>query len=191
MANTRPLTYTRIAEVLTDLGMITEDKARSVLDEASSYATEPIERSHEVASSLESFAVAVRIHSDDVDFADEHYDWLLNEAATLTDGKVTVSEYRFEKDDPDDDECGLGTMHFSCNGKPFSFDVQQESNDYLDMGAARHAIEALSPDDDPRAFRCVQQQGSAHDDDFMVLATAEQREGLNRELGIIFAPALG
>lgn len=191
MANTQPITYTRIAEVLTDLGMITEDKARGVLDEAFSYATEPIGRAHEVASSLESFAVAVRIHSDDVDFADEHYEWLLNEAAALTGGKVTVSGYRFEKDDPDDEECGLGTMHFSCNGKPFSFGVEQESNDYLDMGSARQAIEALGADDDPRDFRLVEQGTAHHDDDIMVLATADQREGLNRRLGLTFAPPLG
>jgi hypothetical protein len=187
VANTLPITYTRIAGVLTELGMISEAKARSVLDGASAYATESIERRHEVASALESFDVAVSIHSDDVDFADEHYEWLLNQAAALTGGKVTVSDYRFEKDNPDDEDCGLGTMHFACNGKPLSFDVQQESNDYLDMGAAREAIEALSPEDDPRDFRCVEQHGPPNDDT-MVLATAEQREGLRQHLGITFEP---
>jgi hypothetical protein len=59
------------------------------------------------------------------------------------------------------------------------------------MGAAQQAIEALSPDDDPRDFRCVEQEGPHLDDDFMVLATAEQREGLQRHLGITFEPPLG
>ncbi|GHG85661.1 hypothetical protein [Streptomyces lanatus] len=191
MANTQAITYVRIAEVLTGLGMITADKACGVLEEAVSYATGPIDRRHEVAGALESFGVAVSIHSEDVDFADEHYDWLLDEAAALTGGKVTVSDYRFEKSYPDDEDCGLGTMHFKRNGEPLSFGIEQESNDYLDMGAARQAIEALSPDDDPRDFRCVEQEGPHLDDDFMVLATAEQREGLLRHLGITFEPTLG
>ncbi|MEU0391818.1 hypothetical protein ABZ208_03330 [Streptomyces sp. NPDC006208] len=66
-------------------------------------------RRYEAAGALESFDVAVSIHSDDVDFADEHHEWLLNEAAALTGGKVTGSNYRFEKDNPDDEDCGLGT----------------------------------------------------------------------------------
>ncbi len=191
MATTQVTTYVRIAEVLTDLGMITQDKAHRVLEEAASYAREPIRRRHEVADALESFGVAVAIHSEDVDFADEHYEWLLNEAAALTGGKVTVSGYRFEKARPEDEDCGLGTMHFTCNGKPLSFGVEQESNDYLDMGAAQEAVEALSPDGDPRDFRCVEQEGPHFDDDYMVLATAEQREGLLRHLGIAFGPPLG
>ncbi|MGW1378880.1 hypothetical protein ACWD6P_32070 [Streptomyces sp. NPDC002446] len=191
MASTPSISYVRIAEVLTDLGMITQEKARSVLDEAAAYATEPIKPHYEVASALESFDVAVSIHSEDVDFADEHYEWLLNEAAALTGGRVTVSHYRFEKDNPDDEDCGLGTMHFECNGKPLSFGIEQESNDYLDMGAARQAIEALSPHDDPRDFRCVVQAGPHLDDDIMVLATAEQRAGLLQHLGITFEPPLG
>ncbi|MFJ5679655.1 hypothetical protein [Streptomyces sp. NPDC093097] len=108
------------------------------------------------------------------------------EAAALTGGKVTVSHYRFEKDHPDDEDCGLGTMHFECNGKPVSLAVEQESNDYLDMGAAQMAIEALSPEDDPRDFRRVAQEGPDLDDDLMVLATAEQRAGLREHLGITF-----
>lgn len=191
MVATQPITYVRIAEVLTGLGMITKEKAQSVLDGAAAYATEPIERRYEIASALESFDVAVSIHTDDVDFADAHYEWLLNEAAALTGGKVTVSNYRFEKRYPDDEDNGLGTMYFECNGKPLSFGVEQESNDYLDMGAAREALEALSAPDDPRSFRCVEQEGRDLNDDIMVLATAEQREGLRQHLGITFEPPWG
>ncbi|WP_031487530.1 hypothetical protein [Streptomyces bicolor] len=189
MTRSRSITHVRIAEVLIELGMISEEKAKRVLDEAARYATELIERRYDIASALESFDVAVSIHSDDVDFADAHYEWLLNEAASLTGGKVTVANYRFEKDNPDDEDCGLGTMHFECNGKPLSFGVEQESNDYLDMGAARVAIEALRADDDPREFRCVEQEGPDLDDDIMVLASPEQREGLLQRLGIDFEPA--
>ncbi|SDO80232.1 hypothetical protein SAMN04487981_113183 [Streptomyces sp. cf386] len=191
MTNSRSITYARIAEVLTGLGMISEEMAGRVLDEFAEYANEPIERGHEVAGALESFEVAVSIHSDDVDFADAHYEWLLNEAAALTGGRVTVSNYRFAKSNPDDEDCGLGTMHFECNGKPLSFGVEQESNDYLDMGSARQAIEALSHHDDPWEFRCVAQEGPQLDDDIMVLASSEQREGLRRHLGITFEPPLG
>lgn len=49
------------------------------------------------------------------------------------------------------------------------------------------AIEALSPDDDPRSFRCVDSGPyTLGHDDVMVLATAEQGEGLTRHLGITF-----
>jgi hypothetical protein len=184
MAATQPITYVRIAEVLTDLGMITEEKARSVLDRAAAYATDPIKRQHWVASALESFGVAVSIH------ADEEYESLLNEAAALAGGTVTVANYLFEKENPDDEDCGLGTMHFECNGTPLSFDVEQESNDYFDMGAAQQAIQALRSDDDPRDFRCVKQEGSDFSADIMVLATAEQRDGLLRYLGIAFEPRI-
>ncbi|MFI9045966.1 hypothetical protein [Streptomyces sp. NPDC053427] len=187
MSNVQPISYVRVAEVLTDLGMITEEKARSVLEEAAAYATEPIKRRCEIPGALEAFGVAVSIHCDDVDFADEYYAWLLDEAAALTGGKVTVSNYRFEKANPDDEECGLGTMHFDRNGKPLSISVEQESNDYLDVGAAQEAIEALNPDDDPRDFRRVEREGPEFSDDRMLLATAEQREGLHRHLGITFA----
>ncbi|GAA4079819.1 hypothetical protein [Streptomyces shaanxiensis] len=186
MTSSQSITYVRIAEVLTELGMITEQTAQRVLDEFADFAAKPIEDRYEVASALESFDVAVSIHSDDVDFADEHYEWLLNEAANLTGGKVTVSNYRFDKAYPDDEDCGLGTMHFECNGKPLSFGIEQESNDYLDMGAAQEAIEALDLGDDPREFRRVEQEGPHLSDDIMVLASAEQREGLLRLLGLTF-----
>ncbi|WP_310723012.1 hypothetical protein [Streptomyces sp. N2A] len=185
-ANTARITYVRIAEVLIDLGMINREKGESVLADAVGYATEPITHRYDIASALESFGVAVSIHSDDVDFADAHYEWLLNEAAALAGGQVTIANYRFEKVNPGDEECGLGTMHFECNSKPLSFSIEQESNDYLDMGAAQAAIEALSPDGDPREFRCVVQEGGQLSDDIMVLATAEQREGLRQHLGITF-----
>ncbi|MFJ8671861.1 hypothetical protein [Streptomyces sp. NPDC093589] len=190
MSHTQPITYVRIAEVLTGLKMITEEKARSALEEAATYATEPIAPGHEVAAALESFGVAVPIHADDVDFADDHYEWLLGEAADVTGGNVTVTNYRFERRDEDDEDSGPGVMHFESNGTPLSFQVEQESNDYLDMGAAQAAIEALSPHDDPRDFRRVD-HGSTDPlgthDDIMVLATAEQREGLQHHLGIKFA----
>ncbi|MEU9116455.1 hypothetical protein AB0D04_33085 [Streptomyces sp. NPDC048483] len=113
---------------------------------------------------------------------------VLDEAAALTAGKVTVSNYRFEKENPDDEDCGLGTLHCECNGKPLSFGVEQEPNDYLDMGAACQAIEALGSHDGPRDFRYVEQKGSPLNDDIMVLPTTEQREGLLQHLGITFEP---
>ncbi|MFE5919330.1 hypothetical protein ACWCQZ_36970 [Streptomyces sp. NPDC002285] len=190
MANTQSISYERIAEVLTELGMITKEQAQRALDQAAAYATEPMARRREIADALESIGVAVSIHADDVDFADEHYEWLLDEAAALTGGSVTVSNYRFDKANPDDEDCGLGTVHFECNGRPLSFGIEQESNDYLDMGAAQQAIESLTAHDDPREFRCVELEGSDPGDDYMVLATAEQRDGLLRHLGIVFEAPL-
>lgn len=189
MAKTPTINYVRVAEVLTDLGMVSREAAQSVVEQFGDLAHSELNPGNHIASALTSFGVAVSIHAEDVDFADEHYEWLLNEAAALTGGKVTISHYRFEKDYPDDEDCGLGTMHFDCNGKPLSFQVQQESNDYLDMRAAQEAIEALGPDGDPRSFRCVDKSPEIRNisiDDVMVLATAEQRQGLSQHLGITF-----
>ncbi|ADI11426.1 hypothetical protein SBI_08308 [Streptomyces bingchenggensis BCW-1] len=187
MAKSQPVNYVRVAEVLTELGMVTRETAQNVIDQFGDLAYGGMEPGHEIASSLESFGVAVCIHAEDVDFADHHYEWLLAEAAALTGGKVTVDNFRFDKEDPDDEDAGRGTMYFQRNGKELSFSVEQESNDYLDMSAAQGAIEALSPDDDPRTFRCVDSGPyTLGYDDVMVLATAEQREGLFQHLGITF-----
>ncbi|MGW1616243.1 hypothetical protein ACWCQZ_43710 [Streptomyces sp. NPDC002285] len=200
------VTYTGMAEVLVDLGMITQEKARGVLHDFRDYAHDTLDDSHDIADTLEEFGVAVSIHADDVDYADEHYAWLLDRAAALTGGKVTVTNYRFvfDKDDEDDrdnkdgedgeyeeyqEEDGRGTLYFDRNGEELSFCIEQESNDYLDMGAAQAAIEALSPDDDPRSFRCVDngpRKPPGTTDDIMVLATADQRAGLRRHFGIEF-----
>ncbi|MPY60850.1 hypothetical protein [Streptomyces spongiae] len=192
MATSRSITYVRVAEVLTELGMVTQEKAQSVVDRFGALAHEELRPQHHIACALESFGVAVNIHADDVDFADEHYEWLLGEAAALTGGKVTVANFRFDKEDEDDEDDGRGTLYFERNGKELSVQVEQESNDYLDMGAAHAAIEALSPDDDPRSFRCVDRhpQDPLGGDDVMVLATAEQRDGLFQHLGITFRKAL-
>ena len=187
MATSQPINYVRVAEVLTELGMLTQETAQSVIERFGDLAYGELAPGHETASSLEDFGVAASIHADDVDFADHHYEWLLEEAAALTGGKVTVDNYRFDKADPDDEDAGRGTLYFERNGKELSFSIEQESNDYLDMSAAQAAIEALSPDDDPRTFRCV--DSGPHTlgyDDVMVLATAEQREGLLQHLGITF-----
>ncbi|KAK1178164.1 hypothetical protein B7755_008430 [Streptomyces sp. NBS 14/10] len=187
MAKPQPINYVRVAEVLTELGMITQETAQSVMDDFGDLAYMSMKSVDEIPGSLTEFGVAVSIHADDVDFADQHYEWLLGEAAALTGGRVTVDNFRFDKEDPDDEDAGLGTMYFERNGKELSFDVEQESNDYLDMGAAQAAIEALSPDDDPRTFRCVDSGPyTIGRDDVMLLATAEQREGLFQHLGITF-----
>ncbi|MDX3231514.1 hypothetical protein [Streptomyces sp. ME19-01-6] len=187
MAKSQPINYIRVAEVLTELGMITQETAQSVIADFGDLAHSEMKPGHEIASSLEDFGVAVSIHADDVDFADQHYEWLLGEAAALTGGKVTVDNYRFHKEDPDDEDAGRGTLYFECNGKELSFLIEQESNDYLDMTAAQAAIEALSPDDDPRSFRCADcGPDTLGHDDVMVWATAEQREGLFQHLGITF-----
>ncbi|MGX7759059.1 hypothetical protein ACWQ06_10390 [Streptomyces angustmyceticus] len=189
MATSPPITYLRVADVLTGLGMITRETARDVVDGFGDRAHAVLPLRQHIAGALEAFGVAVSIHADDVDFADSHYPWLLEEAAALTGGKVTVGAFRFEREDADDEEAGRGTLYFTRNGEELSFSIEQESNDYLDMDAARAAIEALSPDDDPRSFRCVdssRENPFGGNDDIVVLATAEQRAGLRRHLGLTF-----
>ncbi|MGW7486843.1 hypothetical protein [Streptomyces sp. NPDC054786] len=175
--------------MLTDLGMITRETAQSVVDDFGDLAHGELTRPDHLADALEDFGVAISIHADDVDFADAYYPSLMEEAAALTGGKVTVDNFRFDKEDEEDADDGRGTLYFDRNGKELSFLIEQESNDYLDMGAAQAAIEELSPDDDPRSFRCVDngpENPLGSMDDIMVLATAEQREGLRRHLGITF-----
>ncbi|MQY13048.1 hypothetical protein SRB5_31880 [Streptomyces sp. RB5] len=186
-----PITFERMAEVLADLGMITPDKAREAVEECGRYARDPLERLSDIASYLPEFGVAVSLHSDDVDYADEHYAWLLDEAAATTGGTVTVTDYRFVRDNPDDEESGEGEMHFVRNGEPLSFIVMQESNDYLDIGAAQEAVESLLPQDDPRAFSEIDLRSEREwGDTYLVLTTAEQRAGLTEHLGLIFREPL-
>ncbi|MFG2212239.1 hypothetical protein [Streptomyces sp. NPDC048638] len=108
--------------------MITQEKAQGVVEHFGDLAHEERKPRHHIADALESIGVTVSLHSDDVDCAAEDCAWIVNEAAALTGGKVTISHYRFEKDNPDDEDCGPGTMHFACNGKPLSISVEQQSN---------------------------------------------------------------
>ncbi|WP_405743782.1 hypothetical protein OG422_18640 [Streptomyces sp. NBC_01525] len=189
MSQAELITYVRIAEVLTALGMITQEKGRGVVEEFRDVAHEEITPLHHVSYALEDFGAAVSIHAEDVDFADVAYGELLADAAALTGGAVEVTEYRFEKADEDDPEDGRGVMYFTAQGQRHSFGVEQESNDYFDIGAAQAAIEALSPVDDPRDFRCVDYgpEGPYQGwDAIMVLATAEQRAALGHHLGLTF-----
>ncbi|MEU9124137.1 hypothetical protein AB0C96_30485 [Streptomyces sp. NPDC048506] len=190
MAEHQSINYVRVAEVLTELGMITQEKAQSVVEDFGDLAHKVLKPHRHIAYALEDFGVAVSIHADDVDFADEEYPSLLREAAALTGGKVTVDNFRFDRDDPDDEDSGRGVLYFDRNGKELSFVIEQESNDYFDVGASQQAIEALSPDDDPRSFRCVDNSPGPSGDDVMVLATAEQRAGLLQHLGIRFCEPL-
>ncbi len=59
-------TYTRVGAILHEIGMVTEEKMRSVLEEAATYADEEIDQ-YEAASALEEFGVAVSVHADDID----------------------------------------------------------------------------------------------------------------------------
>jgi hypothetical protein len=188
-APAEPITYVRIAEVLTALGLITAEKGREVVDSFGDVAYEEITPLHHVAYALEDFGAAVSIHAEDVDFADVAYGELLEEAAALTGGAVEVTDYRFERENEDDPESGEGVLFFTAQGERHSVGVEQESNDYFDIGAAQAAIEALSPVGDPRDFRCVDYgpeglyQGW---DAIMLLVTAEQCAALGHHLGLTF-----
>ncbi|WP_055588081.1 hypothetical protein [Peterkaempfera griseoplana] len=184
MPNTSPMTYERVAVVLQEIGMVSKQKAQSVLDDFAAYAHDEL-KPYEVACTLVSFGLAVSVHADDIDYLEPGYAWLLEEAAAVTGGAVTVSDVRlhegeFEGDSRDD------VLEFRCNGRPVSIPAEHFSDEYYDQLAACDAIAEVSPDGDPRSFRLVDFARERHGvyDSIMVLTTPEQAQALQRDLGL-------
>ncbi|MEU9114827.1 hypothetical protein AB0D04_24300 [Streptomyces sp. NPDC048483] len=84
-----------MAEVLQRLGMVSQDKAHTVVEEMGTYGYNLTP--YDVACSLVGFGVAVEIHADDIDFLEESYAWLLNKAVAVTGGAVTVTNVRLHE----------------------------------------------------------------------------------------------
>lgn len=186
------MTYGRVAEVLQQLGMVSQDRAHTVVEEwgADQYNLTP----YDVACSLVGFGVAVRIHADDIDFLEESYASLLNAAAAVAGGAVTVANVRlheghategFGRPDfaPRDD-----VLEFERNGQLVSIPAEHFSEDYYDIAAAVDAVAALDPDDDPRAFHLVEFERERHRiyDTVMALVSPEQARALEENLGLQF-----
>ncbi|WP_306745795.1 hypothetical protein [Saccharothrix yanglingensis] len=186
MSNDPPMTYERVAAVLLEIGMISADKARAVLDDLAEYARDPLDP-YGVASALESFDLAVSVHADDVDFLEESYEHLLARAAELTGGAVTVTAVRLHRGEgdvaegPRDDVLG-----FTRNGEVVTVRAEHFSDEYLDHLAAAEAVDHLSPDD-PRRFHDVgfdRDPGHVHET-VIALATPEQARALHERFGLV------
>jgi hypothetical protein len=184
MPGTSSITYERVGAVLQEIGMLSQERAQTVLGKFADHAHDELDP-YEVACALEVFGLAVSIHADDIDDLEEGYEGLLERAAALTGGKVTVADVRLVEDEIIG-ESRYDLLEFARNGQLISISAEHFSDEYYDHSAACEAIAELSPDNDPRAFRVVdfereQQRGY---DSLMVLATSEEAEALQKRLGL-------
>ncbi|MGW2631075.1 hypothetical protein ACWC2K_17285 [Streptomyces chattanoogensis] len=188
-----PMTYVQVAAVLREAGMLSREKAHSVLQEFADYTSDQL-NPYEVAEALEEFGVAVSVHTEDLDFLESDYESLLQDAAALTGGAVTVTHVRLhEEEDWDGEFPRWDRLEFARNGRLVSVSAEHLSDDYYDIGAALECVEAVSPDDDPRSFRVVDFSGTRWQDHdiIVVLATPEQTQALGKSLGLAFEPLPG
>ncbi|MFD0260411.1 hypothetical protein ACFXKJ_36030 [Kitasatospora indigofera] len=178
--NTGMNTYQRLAVRLHELGMITRRKA----DESVGYTADwgephPDRRTEELTGVLEVCDVALQAHGEDVDFAEGAYAGIFEDAERMIGGAVTVTDVELAG------EIGSSRdLDFKVNGEPRSWRIEQESDDYLDLGAVEQGISDLVPGgDDPRVFHCVPGDGACADD-YYLLATPEQAAVLRDEFGL-------
>ncbi|MGM1063524.1 hypothetical protein [Saccharothrix sp. Mg75] len=184
MLNNPPFTYEDVAAALLEIGMISADKARAVLDQFADYARDPLDR-YGVAAALQSFDLAVTVHADDVDFLEESYEHLLVQAAGLTGGAVTVTDVRLHQGEPDDDGRD-DVLEFKRDGEVVTVHAEHFSDEYLDHLAAGEAIGHLSPDD-PRRFHEVgfERDPNRVYETVIALATPEQARALHERFGLV------
>ncbi|MFF3321292.1 hypothetical protein [Streptomyces sp. NPDC002889] len=187
MSNTSSITYTRIGTVLHAIGMVSEEKMHSVLEDAADYANEELEH-YSAASALERFGVAVSVHADDIDSIHDDYEGLLQRAAEVAGGTVTITDVRIVEGEGDFVDGRFDLLQFERNGKLVSLSAEHFAEDYYDHLAACQAIDETSHDDDPRSWRYVdfERKPNAGYDSIMVLATPEQAEALHEHLGFTF-----
>ncbi|MFI5530644.1 hypothetical protein ACIA8O_19100 [Kitasatospora sp. NPDC051853] len=178
----RSCSYAYVGGLLRRIGMVPAARVEAALAERADHAHEEL-AAHEVPGMLEAFGVAVRVHADDVDFLEESYDHLLQEAAALTGGAVTVTGVRL-REDGDGDEA----LEFLRNGVPVSVPTEHHSDEYLDHLAVDLLMGHLDPDPavDTRRFRLVlfvHGEHSSHDT-YYVHASPEHAAVLEKELGL-------
>lgn len=178
----RPTSYAHVGALLQRLGMISREKADSVLAEYAEYAHHDLPP-HEVPDALEAFGVAVSAHADDVDDLEESYAAILAAAAALTDGAVTVTDVRLRADQEYDE-----VLEFARNGVLVTQPTEHRSAEYLDHLAIVEFIGHLDPDPggDPRRFRLVDhvRLGDGGYETYFAFVTPEQAAALERELGL-------
>ncbi|MFJ9411701.1 hypothetical protein [Streptomyces sp. NPDC101393] len=178
----RPSSYAHVGALLERISMVSPEKARSVLAEYADFAHKELPP-HEVPSVLEAFGVAISAHGDDVDHLEESYTGILEAAAALTDGAVTLTGVRLRADEEHGE-----VLEFARNGVVVTQPVEHESDDYLDHMAIIECIGHVDPDPgtDPRRFYWadfVRLKDATHETSF-VFATPGQAAVLEKELGL-------
>ena len=173
-------TYQRLAVRLHELGMITRRKADEAVTCTADWGEpRPDRHSEGLAGVLEVCEVALQVHGEDVDFAEDAYTGILEGAERMTGGAVTVTDVGL---------VGVigspRTLGFKVNGEPKSWWIDQESDDYLDLDAVREGIRDLVPGGgDPRVFHRVPGRGVCADDHYL-LATPGQAAALRDGFGL-------
>ncbi|MCX4637508.1 hypothetical protein OG775_20575 [Streptomyces platensis] len=177
----RASSYAHVGALLTRLGMVSREKADSVLTEYARFAHHELPP-HEVPDALEAFGVAISAHADDVDDLEESYTSLLMEAAALTDGAVTITDVRLHGGEYGE------ILEFTRNGVRMTQDTEHQSFDYLDHLAISEFIGHVDPDpgDDTRRFYLADfvHLRNAPYESYYVFATPEQATVLEKELGL-------
>ncbi|MGC0415875.1 hypothetical protein [Embleya sp. AB8] len=173
--------YQRLVIRLVELGLITTDRAEAALTELADWgAPDRAPRDVDLLGALRVCGVAVPVHGDDVDFAEAGYRWVLEEAAALSGGAVTVTDVELVPAEDEDEEREL---RFRVNGVPAHWRIELASDDYLDLGAVWEGIEDLEPGgDDRRVFHPARPDNLY--DDVYILATPEQALALRDEFGM-------
>ncbi|MET9515776.1 hypothetical protein [Streptomyces sp. NPDC002994] len=178
----RSSSYAHVGALLQRLAMVSREKVDSVLAEYADFAHDELPP-HEVPDALEAFGVAISAHADDVDDLEESYAGILEEAAALTDGAVTITDVRLRGDE----ECGE-VLEFARNGVLVTQQTEHTSDDYLDHLAIVEFIDHVDPDpgDDTRRFYMVDfvRLRDASYETYFVFATPEQAAVLEKELGL-------
>ncbi len=170
--------------------MLTQEKATEVLagigEWREEHLDEPLTES-DLISWLPEFGVAVSVHGEDVDFVEDYYRYLLEEAVlACTGGQVVVSDVRLVRDE--DDEYGYEYLHFRRDGRSVWWHVEHESDDYVDQAAVSEQLNDLDPGGaDPRMFHeVIRTKKEVCADDVYVLASPQQARALSDEFGLDF-----
>lgn len=178
------MTYPRIGMILHEIGMVSEEKLHNVLEDFAEYANDELDH-YEAAIALESFGVAVSVHSDDIDSIHYGYESLLARAVEVAGGKVTITGVRLVEDEGDFDNGRDDLLEFERDGELVSLDAEHLADGYYDHEAACNAIAETAHRDDPRSWHYVDFEREPHRlyDSIMVLATPEQARALHEHLG--------
>ncbi|MFH8569349.1 hypothetical protein [Streptomyces sp. NPDC017993] len=178
----RPSSYAYVGAVLQRMDMVTREKVDSVLARYAEWAHEELPP-HEVPDALQAFGVAVSAHADDVDCLEESYAGILEEAAALTDGAVTITDVRLREDEEEGE-----ILEFARNGVLVTQQTDHQSDEYLDQLAIMDFIGHVDPDpgDDPRRFYVADyvRLKDANYDNYFVFASPEQATALEKQLGL-------
>ncbi|MFI6444268.1 hypothetical protein [Kitasatospora sp. NPDC050543] len=144
------ITYARIGAVLHEIGLVSEEKMRSVLEEAAAYADSDLDH-YEAAGAPEAFGVAVSVHCDDIDSIHSGYESLLADAAAVAGNSVAITDVRLIEGEGALSDGRFDRLEFERDGRLVAIDAEHFSDDYYDQEAACDAIAETAHEDDPRA----------------------------------------